>query len=130
MLELNKHNFFTLDAGKYRKSTGLALFWKKKNLYIFTSNKGSAGYRLGYKIQMRKNTDGKFKSKPIIYFSLHFIIFSIELGIFYDYRISHWSKRPLASSRLVGEFSNHVECTDFSQHLLNFWYQLILCFLK
>ena len=83
VLQLNKHKFFTLDAGKYRKSTGLALFWKKKNLYIFNTNKGSAGYRLGYQIQMKKNTDGKFKSKPIIYFSLHFIIFSIELQFEY-----------------------------------------------
>ena len=66
MLQLNKHNFFTLDAGKYRKSTGLALFWKmnRKNLYIFDTGRGNAGYRLGKQIHMRMNTDGKFKSKP------------------------------------------------------------------
>ena len=43
---------------------------------------------------------------------------------------THWSKSPLASSRLVGKFRNHVEYTDFSQHLLNFRNKLILYLLK
>ena len=45
-------------------------------------------------------------------------------------QVAHWSKRSLDSPRLVGEFSHHVEYTDFSQHLINFWDYLIFCFLK
>ena len=54
--------------------------------------------------------------------------------IFNDFKdnsdIAHWSKSPLASSRLVGKFRNYVEYTDFSQLLLNFRKELILYLLK
>ena len=37
-----------------------------KNLYLFNTGRGSAGYRLGKQIHMRMNTDGLYKSKHII----------------------------------------------------------------
>ena len=45
-------------------------------------------------------------------------------------RITHWSKSPLGSSRLVGKFGNHVEYTDFTKLMINFWDNIILCFIK
>ena len=52
-------------GGKYEKSTGLALFWKMegRNLYIFNTGRGGAGWRIGKQSQMRTNEDGLFKSK-------------------------------------------------------------------
>ena len=53
----------------------------RKNLYIFDTGRGNAGYRLGKQIHMRMNTDGLYKSKP--HFFSYFIIFSIELQFEY-----------------------------------------------
>ena len=52
-------------GGKYEKSTGLALFWKMegRNLYIFHTGRGGAGWRIGKQSHMRTNEDGLFKSK-------------------------------------------------------------------
>ena len=54
--------------GNYEKSTGLALFWKMegRNLYIFNTGRGHAGYRIGKQSHMETNYDGWFKSKRII----------------------------------------------------------------
>ena len=69
VLELKKkHNFFTQVVGKYRKSTGIALFWKMdgKNLYIFNTGRGSAGYRIGKQNDIGMNLDGYYKSKNLL----------------------------------------------------------------
>ena len=46
---------------------GLALFWRMegRNLYIFNTGRGHAGYRIGKQSHMRTNYDGWFKSKRI-----------------------------------------------------------------
>ena len=52
-------------GGKYEKTTGLALFWKMegRNLYIFNTGRGGAGWRIGMQSHMEDNEDGLFKSK-------------------------------------------------------------------
>ena len=59
-------------CGQYEKSTGRALYWKminRRNLYIFDSGRGDAGYRIGKHSHMMSNGNGLFKSKRIIVFS-------------------------------------------------------------
>ena len=72
---------------------------------------------LCYKVNVLLLVKGTIYSNKLLQTVFHFL-----KEFFYAFKcfISQWSKRPVASSWLVGEFSNHLAYTGFSQYLVTF----------
>ena len=58
------------------------------------------------------------------------LIANIKKGDLLGYFLPSKISQLAYSIETLGEFSNHVEYTDFSKHLRNFWDYIIFCFLK